>query len=63
MTTAWARFNVNHSGTGGSGSFGIQIETSGDVIEVDCAQYEVGAYASSPIITTTASLTRNADQF
>jgi hypothetical protein len=63
LTTAWARFDVTHSGTGGSVSVGIQIATSGDVIEVDCAQYEVGAYASSPIITTTASLTRTADQF
>jgi hypothetical protein len=62
LTTAWARFDVTNSG-GSTTSFGIKIANSGDVIEVDCAQYEVGAYASSPIITTTASLTRNADQF
>jgi hypothetical protein len=35
--------------------------TSGDVIDVDCFQDENGAWRTSPILTTTAAITRNAD--
>jgi hypothetical protein len=35
--------------------------TSGDVIEVDACQDENGAWPTSPILTTTAAVTRNAD--
>ena len=42
-------------------SVGFKISTSGDVIEVDCVQNEAGSVASSPIVTTTATVTRNAD--
>lgn len=40
---------------------GIVLGTSGDKIAVDMAQFENGAFASSPIPTTTVSVTRNSD--
>jgi hypothetical protein len=44
-----------------NGSVGIRMAVSGDVIEVDFTQGEVGPVATSPIATTTAAVTRNAD--
>lgn len=40
---------------------GIRIVASGDKIAVDMAQEEVGTFDTSPIPTTTATVTRNAD--
>ncbi len=40
---------------------GFKIATSGDAIDVDVCQDEAGSEAWSPIITTTAAVTRNAD--
>lgn len=40
---------------------GIRIENSGDSIAFDCAQVATGSAPSSPIITTTVAVTRNAD--
>jgi hypothetical protein len=40
---------------------GIRIVTSGDKVAVDMAQEEVGTFDTSPIPTTTTSVTRNAD--
>lgn len=40
---------------------GIQIDTNGDVLDVDMNQFEPDARASSPIPTTTVAVTRNAD--
>lgn len=42
-------------------NFGFKISTSGDAIIVDVAQLENGAFSSSPIITTSAAVTRTAD--
>lgn len=42
-------------------SVGFKIETLGDSIEVDCVQNEAGGIATSPIVTTTSVITRNAD--
>jgi hypothetical protein len=42
-----------------SGTIGIRLAVSGDVIEVDFTQGEVGPVATSPIATTTGSVTRN----
>jgi hypothetical protein len=42
-------------------STGFKISTSGDAIDVDCVQNEAGPVATSPIVTTTATVTRNAD--
>jgi hypothetical protein len=44
-----------------SGQVGIRMIASGDVIEVDFTQGEVGPVATSPIATTSGSITRNAD--
>ena len=44
-----------------NGSVGFRMAVSGDVIEVDYTQGEVGPIATSAIPTTTASVTRNAD--
>jgi len=44
-----------------SGTVGFRMAVSGDVIEVDFTQGEVGPVATSPIPTTTGSVTRNAD--
>lgn len=35
--------------------------TAGDIVIVDCVQNEAGTVATSPIVTTTAAVTRNAD--
>lgn len=40
---------------------GIEIGTSTDAIDVWCGQFEAGAFASSPIPSTTVAVTRNAD--
>lgn len=40
---------------------GFKITTSGDAVIVDMCQEETGTYASTPIPTTTASVTRNTD--
>ena len=42
-------------------SVGFKISTSGDAIAVDCVQNEAGAVATSPIVTTTTTVNRNAD--
>jgi hypothetical protein len=44
-----------------NGSVGFRMAVSGDVIEVDYTQGEVGPIATSAIPTTTGSVTRNAD--
>jgi hypothetical protein len=45
-----------------NGSVGIRMAVSGDVIEVDFTQGEVGPVATSPIATTIATGSRNADE-
>lgn len=42
-------------------SVGFKISTSGDAINVDCVQNEAGSVATSPIVTTTTTVNRNAD--
>lgn len=42
-------------------AIGIALGTNGDKIAVDCVQFENGAFASTPIPTTTVAVTRNAD--
>ena len=42
-------------------SVGFKISTSGDAIAVDCVQNEAGSVATSPIVTTTTTVNRNAD--
>lgn len=42
---------------------GIKIDTNTDAIDVDMNQFEAGAFASSPIPTTTVAVARNAEVF
>jgi hypothetical protein len=60
VTTAYTQL-ASVARTVASGTVGIRMIASGDVIEVDYTQGEVGPVATSPIPTTTASATRNAD--
>lgn len=60
LTSEWQRFSFQLTA---SNFWGVSLilATSGDVIEVDCVQCELGASASSPIITGSSSVTRAAD--
>lgn len=58
LSTSWQRFSVTAAG---ASTFGIQIATNGDVIEMDYAQSEAGVTATMPILTTTGTVTRSAD--
>lgn len=60
VTAAWSL--VQLTATQLNPVIGFQIATSGDAIAVDFAQIEAGAFATSPILTTTAAVTRAADQ-
>ena len=57
--STWSRVQI--TSTLANPSVGFKISTSGDAIDVDCVQNEAGAAATSPIVTTTAVVTRNAD--
>lgn len=60
LTAAWQRFSMTFNNA--AGQCGIQIATSGDAIDIDCAQIEAGSYPSSPIVTpTNATVARGAD--
>lgn len=56
---SWTRIQITTTLT--NPSVGFKISTSGDAIDVDCVQLESGSIATSPIVTTTAVVTRNAD--
>ena len=58
-SSTWSRVQI--TSTLANPSVGFKISTSGDAIDVDCAQNEAGAVATSPIVTTTAAVTRNAE--
>lgn len=60
VTGSWVLVQMT-SDVGANPTVGIKMGTSGDVIDVDCVQDENGAWATSPILTTTAAVTRNAD--
>ncbi len=55
----WTRVQVTATLT--NPSVGFKISSIGDAIDVDCVQLESGTVATSPIVTTTATVTRNAD--
>lgn len=61
VTAAWTRVSIPTQ-TLANPVVGFQIITSGDSIAVDCVQNEAGIFATSPIVTTTVAVTRNADQ-
>jgi len=58
-SSTWSRVQI--PSTLANPSVGFKISTSGDAIDVDCVQNEAGAVATSPIVTTTAAITRNGD--
>ncbi len=58
-SSTWSRVQI--TSTLANPSVGFKISTSGDAIDVDCVQNEAGTVATSPIVTTTAAVTRNAD--
>jgi hypothetical protein len=57
--STWSRVQI--TATLANPSVGFKISTSGDEIDVDCVQNEAGTVATSPIVTTTATMTRNAE--
>jgi hypothetical protein len=59
-TSQWSRVSIP-SQTIANPTVCFQIVTSGDKIAVDVVQNETGTYATSPILTTTAAVTRAAD--
>jgi len=58
-TTDWRRIVL--SGTVTNPTVGIRIVTSGDAVAMDFGQVEDGAFVTSPIMTTTATVTRAVD--
>ena len=61
VTAAWTRVSVSQTASAASLNIGLRIVTSGDAVDVDLAQYELGAYPSSTIITAGSSVARAAD--
>lgn len=59
-SSTWTRVAIENTSVTNP-AIGFRIVTVGDAIEVDNVQDEVGAFVSSPIVTTTASVTRNTD--
>lgn len=60
VTASWTRVSIP-SATVTNPSIGFRLVTNGDAIAVDCVQLESAAFATSPIATTTASVTRAQD--
>jgi hypothetical protein len=58
-STEWRRIVL--SGTVTNPTVGIKIATNGDAVAMDYAQVEDGAFATTPILTTTATVVRSAD--
>ena len=58
-SSTWSRVQI--TSTLADPSVGFKISTIGDEIDVDCVQNEAGTWATSPIVTTTAAVTRNAE--
>lgn len=61
VTSSWTRVNIA-SVTSTNPTVGIRIVTSGDAVDIAHFQHEVGAFITSPIRTTSATVTRAADQ-
>ena len=59
LTEDWTRFEITATVT--NPVIGLRVTTSGDSIEVDYNQQELGSSASPRIATTTATVTRAAD--
>ena len=60
LTASWARYALA-SVTSANPIVGIRLVTSGDAVDVAWFGHDLGAFATSPIPTTSASVTRAAD--
>jgi hypothetical protein len=60
VTGTWVPVALT-SDVGANPTIGFKFGTSGDVFDFDCVQDENGPWRTSPILTTTAAVTRNAD--
>jgi hypothetical protein len=60
VTSGWTRVSIAAQ-TLTNPTVGFRIVTSGDAIDVDYVQHEVGSFITSDIATTTATVTRSAD--
>lgn len=60
LTANWAQVSIPAQ-TLANPNLGFRITTNGDAIGVDFVQNETGAFATSPILTTTAAATRAAE--
>ena len=60
VTSSWTRASIPAQ-TLANPTVGFRIVTSGDAIAIDFVQTEAAAFASSPIETTTVSVTRASD--
>lgn len=60
ITSGWSKISIPAQ-TLANPIVGFEIVTSGDKIAVDFVQLELGAFATSPISTTNASVTRAVD--
>jgi hypothetical protein len=58
-TAAWTQVQLNASKL--NAAVGFRIVTNADAFDIWCGQFEAGAFASSPIPTVAATVTRNAD--
>jgi hypothetical protein len=57
--TEWRRVNIIATVT--NPTIGIRLATNGDAVAMDFAQVEDGTFITTPIFTTTATVTRSAD--
>ena len=59
LTTSYQLFSETK--TAANPQVGFRIVTSGDAVDVDFNMLETSAIVTSPVVTTTATVTRNAD--
>lgn len=59
ITSSWVKYEVTQ--TLANPTFGVRIATSGDEIDVRYGELAIASFSSSVILTTSSSVTRNAD--
>jgi hypothetical protein len=60
-SASWQQLSITATPTAGSHTVGLRIVTNGDAVNIAFAQCELGAFATSAIVTTSAVVTRYAD--
>lgn len=61
VTSVWTRVSVTQTASAAAIAIGIKLATNADAVDIDCSQYELLAYSSSYIPTTTGAVSRAAD--